>query len=189
MHTMKILAATFFLFVLGMLGDARAQDDWDSTGKADQIDEEHVDSMSMSQKAAWARTQIQVVKDMEKKVSSMLKSARKEKDPIKASCLEDKLTQMVVSIKGVEERKAAFDSYYQTEDTASAEQQFTMIKIYVDRVHTLMGEAENCIGDLESVIGESETMLTIDDDITDEDPTEIQEIVDIDQIPHISGFY
>ena len=142
------------------------------------------------QQIAWVEEQMGVVKGIYRRVQNMLDRARKEKDTLKITCLDDKLTQIHVNLRGIEERKEALGVAVGAGDTSSANQQFTILKIYVSRIQGLMAEAESCIGDADVVLGETETTMTIDEDITLEDPsTPIEVEVTVDQPPHASGFY
>ena len=147
-------------------------------------------NLSGAQMIAWVDEQMGVARGIYRRVQNMLDRARKEKDTLKITCLDDKLTQIHVNLQGIEERKSALEVAVKGGDTSTANQQFTILKIYVSRIQGLMAEAENCIGDSDVVIGETETIVTIDDDITVVDPSETPSIdVGIEQPPHASGFY
>jgi len=146
--------------------------------------------MTRREKVAWVEDQVGMVQSVYARVESMLEQAKKEKDSIKISCLQDKLTQLEVNLQGVEERRALFEESEARGDAAGTDQQFRMLQIYVSRVQSLMAEAENCVGEGDVVIGESDTVLTIDDDITREDPTEPVDLqVGVDQPVHASGYF
>jgi len=147
-------------------------------------------NLSGAQMVAWVDEQLGVVQGIYRRVQNMLDRARKEKDTLKITCLDDKLTQIHVNLQGIEERKSALEVAVQGGDTSTANQQFTILKIYVSRIQGLMAEAENCIGDTDVVIGETETIVEVDDDITIEDPSDSPEIeIGIDQPVHASGYY
>jgi hypothetical protein len=148
------------------------------------------EKMTREQKVAWVEQQVGSAQSVYTRVESMLEQAKKEKDSIKISCLQDKLTQLEVNLQGVEERRMLFEDANSRGDTADSDQQFRMLQIYISRVQSLMAEAENCIGEGDVVIGESDTTLTINQDITNEDPTEpIDWQVGINQPVHASGYY
>jgi hypothetical protein len=146
--------------------------------------------MTREQKIAWVEDQVASAQQVYRRVESMLEQAKKEKDSIKITCLQDKLTQLEVNLQGVEERRMLFEESLSNGDAIGSEQQFTILRIYVARVQSLMAEAENCVGEGDVVIGESDTILTIDQDVTGEDPTEpIDWQVGIDQPVHASAFF
>jgi hypothetical protein len=146
--------------------------------------------MTTQEKIAWVEEQVAAAQGIYTRVESMLEEAKKEKDSIKISCLQDKLQQLEVNLQGVEERRMLFEDALSRGDEGDANQQFRMLQIYITRVQSLMAEAENCIGEGDVVIGESDTKMTIDDDVTDNDPTEpIDWQVGVDQPVHASGYF
>jgi hypothetical protein len=145
------------------------------------------------QKLAWVEEQTRKARQSKIVVQNMLDQSRREKDTIKITCLDDKFTQINVNLRGIEERTVGLETAVRANDEEGAGQQFTILKVYVVRVQGLVAEAENCIGDVDVVLGESETIVTVDDDITAEDPSNAStpEPVDpgVEQPTHRSGFY
>lgn len=188
-----VVGAVAVLVVSGALSDVSAQKATpaaEETGFGRQGDSAGEEKMTREQKVAWVEEQVSSAQHVYKRVESMLAQAKKEKDSIKISCLEDKLTQLEVNLQGVEERRMLFDEALSSGDAAGADQQFTILGIYVSRVQSLMAEAENCIGEGDVVIGESDTVLIIDEDITGQDPTEpVDWQIGINQPVHASGYY
>jgi hypothetical protein len=181
----SVVAVTASLY-----GDVGAQGTTDPGPPQVDVTVDTQQSLSGAQMIAWVDEQMGVARGIYRRVQNMLDRARKEKDTLKITCLDDKLTQIHVNLQGIEERKSALEVAVKGGDTSTANQQFTILKIYVSRIQGLMAEAENCIGDSDVVIGETETIVTIDDDITVEDPSETPDVdVGIDQPPHASGFY
>lgn len=149
-------------------------------------------TMSGAEQVAWVEGQSEIAKRTAFHVQSMLDAARREKDPLKITCLDDKLTQIHVNLRGVEERLAALKVAVKANDTTTANQQFAILKIYIGRIESLRVEAETCLGEVDVVLGETETEVIISEEITPEDPSQDVVIVDevgIDPVPHASGFY
>jgi len=186
-----ILGVLVLAFTLSARDDVNAQ----NTGGPGYAPEMNVaidntSNLTGPQKVAWVAEQQAVARGIYQRVQNMLDQARKERDTLRITCLDDKLTQIHVNLRGIEERQAALETAVSSGDESSADQQFTILKIYASRVQGLMAEAENCIGDTDVVIGESETIVTIDEDISVEDPTDIEDVVvGIEQPPHASAFY
>ena len=186
-----LLGVATLIACIALLGNVSAQDvatdtqpDLDVTVAADDT------NLSGTQMVAWVDEQMGVVRGIYHRVQNMLDRARKEKETLKITCLDDKLTQIHVNMRGVEERKAALEVSVGASDNSSSKQQFVILKIYVARIQGLMAEAENCIGDTDVVIGESETIVTVDEDITMEDPTEPLNVeMGVDQPPHASAYF
>jgi hypothetical protein len=194
--TVFMPGAVFALFVLGVVGDLSAQrsaspgNDVDSKKEDARDAQGSAEKMTRKEKLAWVEEKVGEAYQVQSRVRSMLEQARKEKDSIKISCLADKLTQIEVDIQGIEDRRSAFDEALSSGDEANTEQQFTVLQIYISRVQNLMTEAEKCVGESDVVIGESETTVTVDEDITVEDPSDNTIIIiGIDQPIQMSGFY
>lgn len=186
-----VLAVAALMGGVAVLGDVGAQDIVGREVPPDvDVTTDSSSNLSGRQKVEWVASQMGVARGIYQRVQNMLDKARKEKDTLKITCLDDKLTQIHVNLRGIEERQAALEVAVSGGDNSSANQQFTILKIYVGRVQGLMAEAENCIGDTDVVVGESETIVEIDEDISIEDPTEVEDItIGIEQPPHASAFY
>ena len=188
-----VVGAVAAVVVSSVLGDVSAQKSTpatEDTGYGRGGDTVGEEKMTREQKVAWVEEQVAAAQHIYQRVESMLAQAKKEKDSIKISCLQDKLTQLDVNLQGIEERRMLFEDALASGDAGDADQQFTILGIYVSRVQSLMAEAENCIGEGDVVIGDADTLLTIDDDVTDEDPSEpVDWQIGVDQPVHASGFY
>lgn len=150
--------------------------------------------MTGQQMMDWVAEQTSIARQTKIVVQNMLDQSRREKDVINTSCLDDLLTQINVNIRGIEERTEALKTTITAGDQDAANQQFTILKVYFTRIQGLMAEAQNCVGDSDVVLGESETTLTIDEDITGADPSEDlgespPEIDLTEQTPHRSSYY
>ncbi|MBN2803155.1 MAG: hypothetical protein JXR91_08675 [Deltaproteobacteria bacterium] len=122
------------------------------------------------QRGQWVNEHTEHAKNIYRKVQNMLEQARQEKDSIKITCLDDKLTQINVNLRGIEVRKEAFETALSSTDNASADQHFTVLTIYSSKIDGLEAEAEGCIGESDVVLGETNTSVTISEDITEENP-------------------
>ena len=184
------VVAAVVVVSVSLYGDAGAQGTTDPGMPEVDVTVNTQQTLSGAQMIAWVDEQMVVARGIYRRVQNMLDRARKEKDTLKITCLDDKLTQIHVNLQGIEERKSALEVAVKGGDTSTANQQFTILKIYVSRIQGLMAEAENCIGDSDVVIGETETIVEVDDDITLEDPSETPDVdVGVDQPIHASGFY
>ncbi len=128
-----------------------------------------------------------------RQVQNMLEQARQEKDNIKITCLDDKLTQIHTNLRGIEERKPGLDQAVASGDRASADHQFAMLNTYVAKINALQAEAERCVGDSDIVLGESENSLSVDEDVSEQDPArdslDTYQNIGTDQLPHASGYF
>jgi len=122
--------------------------------------------MSPAEQLRWLRQQHVLTKQVFNRVKKLLDEARAEKDTLKITCLDDKFTQIHVSIRGIDERSRSFELSLKSGDTITANQNFSILKIYISRVFGLNSEAENCLGESDVVLGKTETSTTISDNAT-----------------------
>lgn len=185
-----LFASVVVVVSISLYGDAGAQNPADPGMPEVDVTVNTQQNLSGAQMVAWVGEQMGVARGIYRRVQNMLDRARKEKETLKITCLDDKLTQIHVNLQGIEERQSALEVAVKGGDTSTANQQFTILKIYVSRIQGLMAEAENCIGDSDVVIGETETIVEVDDDITLEDPSETPDVeIGVDQPVHASGYY
>jgi len=112
----------------------------------------------------WVQEQTVLVKQVFDRVKMMLDQARQEKDTLKITCLDDKFTQIHVSLRGVEERTRSLEISLKSGDVTTANQNFSILKIYISRIFGLNSEAENCLGESDVVLGKTETSTSISGD-------------------------
>ncbi len=174
-----------------LVGDVGAQERQGREGLGVDVTVRRDSAMTGPEQLEWVEKKTKEVRQAYFRVQNMLDAARKEKDTLKITCLDDKLTQIHVNMKGIEERTESMRLAVNADDQSAANQQFSILEIYVSRIQGLVAEAENCIGDVDIVLGETETLVTIDEDITAEDPTQEDTIEDVgvEPGPLASGYY
>jgi hypothetical protein len=98
-------------------------------------------------------------------VRVQLEGARKSKDVVKTLCLNDRLTQLDVTVKSARERKGALDAAARRSDKELASHEFTVISVYRERGQRLVAEANQCVGSEVGIIGETRVSLNVDPNI------------------------
>ena len=179
------------LVVTSVFGDVRAQDQGGGGDLALDVTVRTDESMSGPEQIEWVKNKTENARSIANRVQNLLDQARKEKDTLKIDCLDDKLTQIRVNLAGVEERTVSLELAVKAGDTVTANQQFTILKIYIAKIDGLAAEAESCVGDIDVLLGQTETTVEIDDDITPSDPSQnppVPDIIDPDPYPPASGF-
>ena len=179
------------VFLTGVFSQVRAQENTDQTDMDLDVMVHAEKDLTGEQQLKWVSEQTEEAKRISFRVQGMLDQARKDKDILKITCLNDKLTQINVNLRGIEERSASLKIAVSSNETAAANQHFAILKVYLSRVYGLKAEAENCMGEVDVVLGETETTVNISDDITMEDPTILvpPDDVGVSQPPHASGFF
>ncbi len=178
--------------VTGIFGGVSAQESGGNKGGGLDVTIHSDKSMSGQEQIAWVESKTESARGIANQVQNMLDQARKEKDTLKITCLNDKLTQIHVNLRGIEERTEALKTAVRANDTTTANQQFAILRIYISKIEGLRAEAENCLGEVDVVLGETETIVTVDEDVTPDDPSEDVPIVDdigVEPSPHASGYY
>lgn len=127
--------------------------------------------LSPTQKIAWAEKEYEGLKTISRNVQEMLNEARKGKDLVKITCLNEKLTQVNVIIRNFEERLEELKESIRTNNKELTEHNYRVLVILVQRVQNLRAEAEGCVGVEAWEIGKTAVEFTIDPNIPQEDPT------------------
>lgn len=110
-------------------------------------------------------------------VRKSLGEARAQRDVVKVLCLDDKLNQVDVAIRGAKDRKQALEGAVKRNDADLANHEFTIMTVLRQRVDQLSAEANQCIGQEAGFIGESSVSSTIDPTLPD-DPSDFQDADD-----------
>ncbi len=80
------------------------------------------------------------------RVQGMLAEARRDRDVIRITCLEDKLTQIRAHLASAEERHGELVAAVEANDAASREHQYTTIRVLGQKLRELAREAAQCVG-------------------------------------------
>jgi len=184
----KVIMYSSVIIFTGLLNGVNANEAFDDTGINLAVEKTN---MSGQQQIEWVEEQLGMANKLYEQVNSMLEKSRAEKETLKITCLDDKVAQIHVSLRGVEDRIEDLKIAEKNEEKEAANQNFAILKIYISRIQGLKAEAENCLGESDIVFGETETITTISGDITIEDPSqeEIPEDFGIEQPVHASGFF
>lgn len=106
-----------------------------------------------------------------RRVMSMLDEARRERDIIRVTCLNDKLTQINAHLRTLQSRRQNLQEAVQTGDDGRRNHEFTVITVLGQHFTTLEQEANQCIGQDIFETGTTQVVTTIDPSTPDEDPS------------------
>jgi len=81
-----------------------------------------------------------------RRIAQMLDEARRERDIIRITCLNDKLTQVNANLRTVEERFGNLREAVQANDGGRRSHEFTVITVLGQKFNVLEQEANQCIG-------------------------------------------
>jgi hypothetical protein len=171
--------------VMAEQGEQREDSDIDGIGELEQEA-----TLSGPDQAAWAQGELERMRGIATRIQGLLAQARRERDLIKITCLNDKLTQINVSIRSFEDRLAQHEEAVRSNTGDRRDHHYRIMVILAQRARALRSEAEACVGESDVVFGETEVETEIDPSITDDDTTEwpVAE-VDLLRPPSASGYY
>jgi hypothetical protein len=106
-----------------------------------------------------------------RRVMAMLDEARRERDIIRVTCLNDKLTQINAHRRTLESRRNNLQEAVDTADDSRRNHEFTVITVLSQHFRTLEQEANSCIGQDIFETGTTRVVTDIDPDVPEEDLT------------------
>jgi len=110
-----------------------------------------------------------------RRVSDLLDRARTDRDIIKVNCLNDKLTQVDVTLRSAREHQELLQNSVGLNNDGQRNHEFQLMNIFRSRSEVLETEARQCIGEETGTFDPTRTVIgvTIDPSITEEDPTQL----------------
>ena len=168
--------------VAGSLGYAVAQEGADST-----VDVVKVEPMGASaeQEALSPAAQAQAAEAAVANAnasctaqSQALQSAKRDKDIIRATCLDDKLSQCNANLQNIKRREAALNEAIAEGDTGRGNHEFTVIGVLSQKFKMLAQAANQCVGQDLFDTGDTQVKEEVDLFAPDEDPAVITPVPD-----------
>ena len=116
--------------------------------------------------------------------SQALQSAKRDKDIIRATCLDDKLSQCTANLQNLKRRETALNQAIAEGDTGRANHEHNVIGVMSQKFKMLAQAANQCVGQDLFDTGATEVKQDVDLFAPDEDPTVITTVPDW-PIPYI----
>ena len=104
-----------------------------------------------------------------RRVLQMLDEARRERDIIRVTCLNDKLTQINAHLRTLQSRRRNLTEANEIGDENRRNHEFTVITVLGQHFRTLEGEANACIGQDIFETGTTRVIIEVDPATPDED--------------------
>jgi PP-loop superfamily ATP-utilizing enzyme len=170
------------LVVGGGLGYAVAQEGTDAT-----VDVVKVEPMGASAEeptpspAAQSKTAAAAVANATASCgaqSQALQSAKREKDIIRATCLDDKLSRCNANLQNIRRREAALNEAIAEGDTGRSNHEFTVIGVLSRKFKMLAQAANQCVGQDLFDTGDTQVKEEVDLFAPDENPAVITPVPD-----------
>lgn len=96
-----------------------------------------------------------LVARLEQMATSMrvqLDRSREQRDAVKVTCLDDKLSQVDVAIRSARERKGALQAAVSRHDAEMSNHEFAMLSVLAQRADQINAEANECVGEEGSTV-------------------------------------
>ncbi len=179
LHTLvlsTLLAATGYGFAVAQAGESDGPAGEDEAAAS--VDARQRANLSAEEQLEEARRIIARGEDLSRRVQSMLDEARQERDIIRVTCINDKLTQVNANLRTAEQRLEQLEDAVSAEDSSRRNHEFTVILVLGQKFVVLDREAAQCIGQDIFETGATRVQTEIDPGTPDDDPTLIIEIED-----------
>lgn len=98
--------------------------------------------------------------------------AERQKDLIKLTCLNEKLSQAQSHMQDAEQSMSALSEALVRNDSAQRSHELSRIRILYQKVLVLSAEADNCSGEDSQYVGPTQTEVDVDPSIPQGDPTD-----------------
>jgi hypothetical protein len=147
-----VVAAGFHMGVAGAQ-EARRQGQGDA-----EIQSERAANLTGPEQMREAARVIDMMTAMRRRVSDMLDRARQERDIIKVNCLNDKLTQIDVTLRSAREHQELLQTAVGINNDGQRNHEYALLTIFRQRSEALEAEARQCIGEEAGGFGEGTTV-------------------------------
>jgi len=101
---------------------------------------------TQAEQLAFAERVLQSAEQTSAAVSRMIDQSRSERDLIRMSCLNDKLSQVGANSSAAQGRSDALRSAVEAGDTTRANHEYTVLSVLLQKLELLRQEAGQCIG-------------------------------------------
>ena len=170
------------LAVGGSLGYAVAQQGTDSTVDVVKVEpmgpSSEKDSLSPAAQAKAAKAAVENATSSCAAQSQALQSAKREKDIIRATCLDDKLSQCNANLQNIKRREVSLNEAIAEGDTGRGNHEFTVIGVLSQKFKMLAQAANQCVGQDLFDTGDTEVREEVDLFAPDENPAVITSVSD-----------
>ncbi len=166
-------------------GLADAQDDGSETAEESGVDVRRRANLNPQEQLGEAQRIVTDGEQLSRRVSSMLDEARQERDIIRVTCLNDKLTQINANLSTLNQRVENLEASVESQDGDRGGHEFTVITVLDQKLNVLERESGQCIGDDIFETGATTVTTEIEEGSPTEDPTALPTIPPSAPVPFI----
>lgn len=156
------------------LGVALAQPTPGQGASEPELRQQRVANLSGADQLREANNIVDRMTQMRRRVSDMLDRARQDRDIIRVNCLNDKLTQLDVTLRSAREHRELLQTAVSINNDGQRNHEFTLLTIFRSRAENLETEAHTCVGEETGTFDRARftLRLTVDPNIPEGDTTE-----------------
>lgn len=140
-----------------------------------EVGSRRVANLSGADQLREANTTLESIAGTRRRLSDLLDRARTERDIIKVNCLNDKLTQVDVTLRSAREHFELLQNAVGLNNDGQRNHEFELVNVFRERSTSLEQAARLCIGEETGTFDPTSTIVQvrIDPTITSEDPTQL----------------
>jgi len=178
------LLLSLLVAVAGALGGAVAQTPGPSDAEPTTGPVQERAALSAEEQTEQARTVKRRAVAIRDRFMQMLDTARQERDIIRVTCLNDKLTQVNANIETLERRIEALQSASERQDESARNHEYTVVVVLDQKFQVLEQEANQCVGQDLFETGATRVVTEVEENTTSIDPS-LVEVPDTDSSNYI----
>ena len=126
--------------------------------------------LSPQDQLAEAQRIAQRAQTISRRIQSMLDQARRDKDIVRVTCLDDKLSQVNARVGMLSSRIERLESYVTSGNVEAANHEFTVVTVIDQKLRSLEQEANQCIGQDAFETGATRVEVDVEPGTPDEQP-------------------
>jgi hypothetical protein len=146
------------------------------TGASGEIDVSKRAAITPEQQTEEANAIVRRAGQLAERLTKMLDEARREKDIMRANCINRKLTEVNANARNVEQRALALKDANRTNDLARSSHEYTVLTVLSQKLNSLDQEATQCLGQSLYEPGAAQIVTTIPGNVTLTDPSTVTPI-------------
>lgn len=178
-----VLGATGFGLAIAQDAEQQADEEQPPGGEEGELPVRRRAQLTPQEQVAEAQATEDRGTQISRRVLNMLDEARRERDIIRVTCLNDKLTQINAHLRTLQSRRENLQEAVNTGDEGRRNHEFTVITVLGQHFRTLEQEANSCLG--QDIFETGTTRVVVDVDPTTPDETLIIQEPPDPQIPFI----
>lgn len=124
---------------------------------------------SPSARLAAARGAIPRIEGVRDRLRQMLATARQQKDVIKVMCVNDKLSQVAVTLSSARDHLTLLEGGVDRDESDTVTHEAAAVRVLSDRAGALSAEADQCVGEEAAYVGGTSVMTTVDPGLPDDE--------------------